>query len=95
MLLEQIPLLYSLLLKIEMALVSADTEEEIMEIISHPELKDQVTRIDSFTQELLQRVTTETIDIEVEFDPYIDPVETLDKIALTIKKLPIELSTRL
>lgn len=48
-----------------MAVVSADTEEQIMEIISHPELKDQVTRIDSFTQELLQRVTTETIDVEI------------------------------
>jgi len=30
MLLEQIPLLYALLLKIEMAVISADTEEEIM-----------------------------------------------------------------
>ncbi len=77
-----------------MALTSADTEEDITEIVGHPELKDALSRIDTFTQELLQRIITETIDVEVSIDPYIEPIELLDELSLTVKRLPTELATR-
>jgi len=95
MLLEQIPLLYASLLKLEFALCSADTEEDIVDIVSHPDLKDQINRIDVFTHELLQRITTDTIDMEIDLDPFIEPVDILDKICLAVKRLPTELATRL
>ena len=34
-----------------------------MNIVTHPDLKEQVNRIDVFSQELLHRITTENIDI--------------------------------
>ena len=53
-----------------------------------------VTRIDIFTQELLHKTITETIDVEVNIDPYVEPIELLDELALSIKRLPTELATR-
>lgn len=74
MLLDQIPMLYGSLLKIEFAIVSADGEEDIAEILASPDLKDQITRVDVFTNELLERVCNETLDPEMNFDPYIEVV---------------------
>ena len=58
LLLDQIPLLYNSLLKIEFAIISADGEDDIVNIVTHPDLKDQVNRVDNFSQELLHRITT-------------------------------------
>lgn len=94
LLLEQIPELFASLFKIELAITSSDSEAEISEIAGHPELKDSLNRIDSFTLELLQRVITETIDCEVAIDPYTDPIDLLDQLSATIERLPTELATR-
>jgi hypothetical protein len=70
-LLDQLPMLYGSLLKLELAIVSADGEEDIAEILASPDLKEQITRIDVFTLELLERVSTETVDTEMELDAYL------------------------
>ena len=95
MVLDQVPIIFGSLLKIEFAITSADSEEDLLEIVSNPDLKEQVGRVDIFTQELLQRVIGETIDTDIDFDPYIESVETLDKVSLAVKRLPTELATRL
>lgn len=74
MLLDQIPELYSSLLLIELAITSAESEEDIAAIMSHSELKDFITRIDIFTMELLHKINTETIDVGVSIDPFIEPI---------------------
>jgi myosin heavy subunit len=94
LLLEQVPELYCSLVKIEFALTSADSEADIADILGHPEFKDELSRIDVFTQELLQRVVTETIDIEISIDPYTDPIDLLDQLSASIERLPTELATR-
>ena len=88
-------MLYGSLLKIEFAIVSADGEEDIAEILASPDLKDHITRVDVFTNELLERVCNETLDPEMNFDPYIEVVEVLDKVCESVKRLPTELATRL
>ena len=94
LLLEQIPELYSSLFKIELAATSADSEVDIAEILDNSELKAELGRIDLFTLELLQRISTETIDIEIEIDPYTEPVDLLDQLSASIERLPTELATR-
>ena len=69
MLLDQIPELYS-----SLAITSAESEEDIAAIMSHSELKDFITRIDIFTMELLHKINTETIDVGVSIDPFIEPI---------------------
>lgn len=71
LLLDQLPLLYGSLLKLELAVVSADGEEDVAEILANPDLKPALTRIDTFTLELLDRVCTESVDPEMELDAYI------------------------
>jgi hypothetical protein len=93
MLLDQIPMLYGSLLKIEFAIVSADGEEDIAEIVSNSEFKDQITRIDVFTHELLERISNETFDPDIGF-VYIELVEVFDKVCESVKRLPTELATR-
>lgn len=53
LLLDQIPILYGSLLKLELAIVSADGEEDVADIVASSDLKEQLARIDSFTMELL------------------------------------------
>jgi hypothetical protein len=44
-LLDHVPMIYGSLLKLELAIVSADGEEDVADIISNPDLKDQLVRV--------------------------------------------------
>lgn len=71
MIMDQIPVLYGLLYKIELAFTASETEEEVSDILSHHVLREEVNRIDIFASELLQRMATENIDIELSVDPFL------------------------
>jgi hypothetical protein len=55
MLLDQIPMLYGSLLKVEFAILSADGEEDLKDILSNNDLREQTVRVDIFAHELLER----------------------------------------
>ena len=87
MILEQVPLLYGLLTKVELSITTAETEDEISDIVSNIVLKDLVRRIDSYATEILQRFAADNIDPSIELDPFIEPVENLDRICAQGRKL--------
>ena len=53
MLLDQIPMLYGSLVKVEFAILSADGEEDLKYILSNSDLREQTLRVDIFAHELL------------------------------------------
>jgi hypothetical protein len=71
-LLDHIPLLYGSLLKLELAIVSADGEEDVAEILASADLKEQLPRVEVFTLELLERVSNESVDPDAALDVYVE-----------------------
>lgn len=94
MLLEQVPLLYGQLTKIELSITTAETEEEIGDIVSNTVIKEIIRRIDAYASEILQRFAADNIDASIDLDPFIEPVETLDNICAQGRKLEYEYETR-
>lgn len=95
MLLDQIPMLYGSLVKVEFAILSADGEEDLKDILSNNDLREQTVRVDIFAHQLLERFASATLDTEIGFDPFIESVEVFDKACEAVKRLPTELAIRL
>ena len=71
LLLDHIPMLYGSLLKLELAIVSADGEEDVADILASVDLKEQLPRVEAFTIELIERVSSDSVDPEVDLDVYV------------------------
>jgi dsDNA-binding SOS-regulon protein len=74
MLLEQVPLLYGQLTKIELSIITAENEEEIGDIVSNTVIKDIIRKIDAYASEILLRFAADSIDASIDLDPFIEPV---------------------
>ena len=66
MLLEQVPLLYGQLTRIEMCLTTAESEEEISDIVSNTAIKKIINKIDFNASEILQRFAADNIDPSID-----------------------------
>ena len=67
-------MLYNSLHKLEFCLTTADTEEQLSEVLAHRILKDQVRKIDTFALELLNRFAEDNISASIDFEPFTEPI---------------------
>ena len=57
-----------------MSITTAETEEEISDIVSNIVLKEIIKKIDAYASEILYRFAADNIDASIDFDPFIEPV---------------------
>lgn len=58
--------------------------------MSNTVLKDLIRRVNSYAAEILHRFASDNIDPSIDLDPFIEPVESLDKICGQGRKLEYE-----
>lgn len=64
-LLKEVIMLYGCLHKIEFALTTAENEEQVSEILEFRALKDEVRKVNNFSQEILERFVDDNISASV------------------------------
>ena len=83
---KEVIMLYGSLHKLEFSLTTAESEEQLSEVLAHRILKDEIRKIDTFALELLSRFADDNISSSIDFDPFTSPIESLDEINIDLKR---------